>query len=118
MKKRMIIMLSVLFAVVATVGLVKFFQIQAAIANGKSWTPQPEAVTTVVARQEEWPATIGAIGSVSAVHGVTLAADLPGVVQSINFTSGQHVGQGTVLVELDTRQERAQLAAAEAQRDL
>src|SRR5262245_8969178 len=118
MKKRMIITLSAFVAVVVAIGLVKFFQIQAAIANGKSWAPPPEAVTTVVARQEEWPATIGAIGSVSAVHGVTLAADLPGVVPSIKFTSGQHVAAGTVLVELATRQERAQLAAAEAQRDL
>src|SRR5204863_7484967 len=52
------------------------------------------------------------------VHGVTLAADLPGVVHAIHFESGQHVSRGTVLVELDTRQEVAQLQAAEAQRDL
>jgi membrane fusion protein (multidrug efflux system) len=34
------------------------------------------------------------------------------------FESGKGVRQGDVLVELDTRQERAQLTAAEAQRDL
>jgi len=118
MKKRMIIMLSAVLVIIGGVGLVKYFQIQAAIAGGKSWAPPPEAVTTVVASTESWPATLEAIGSVSAVHGVELAADLPGVVRGIHFESGQHVAQGAVLVELDTRQEVAQLHAAEAQRDL
>ena len=36
----------------------------------------------------------------------------------INFESGKAVREGDVLVELDTRQEKAQLAALEAQRDL
>jgi membrane fusion protein (multidrug efflux system) len=36
----------------------------------------------------------------------------------VAFDSGRAVRQGEVLVELDTRQERAQMAAAEAQRDL
>jgi len=118
MKKRMFIMLSAVLVIIAGVGLVKYFQIQAAIAGGKSWAPPPEAVTTVVAVQENWPATLDAIGSVSAVHGVLLAADLPGVVRAIHFQSGQHVAEGAVLVELDTRQEVAQLHAVEAQRDL
>jgi membrane fusion protein (multidrug efflux system) len=55
---------------------------------------------------------------VEAVHGVTVSADLPGTVERISFESGQSVRAGDVLVELDTRQERAQLAALEAQRDL
>jgi membrane fusion protein (multidrug efflux system) len=39
-------------------------------------------------------------------------------VYKINFESGKAVHAGDVLVELDTRQERAQLAAAESDRDL
>src|SRR6202040_1417412 len=35
-----------------------------------------------------------------------------------NVGSGKGVGEGEILVELDTRQERAQLASLEAQRDL
>jgi membrane fusion protein (multidrug efflux system) len=53
-----------------------------------------------------------------AVQGVTVSADLPGAVVRINFDSGQQVHQGDVLVELDTRQERAQLADVEAQSEL
>jgi membrane fusion protein (multidrug efflux system) len=47
-----------------------------------------------------------------------VSADLPGVVDRIEFESGGSVRAGDVLVQLDTRQEQAQLAAAEAARDL
>src|SRR5262249_61910338 len=77
-----------------------------------------EAVTTIVAAQDTWPSTLTAIGTAAAVHGVTVSADLPGVVERIAFESGQSVHQGDVLAVLDTRQERAQLAAADAQREL
>jgi len=58
------------------------------------------------------------IGTASAIQGVTVRADLPGIVDKIHFESGRAVHAGDVLVELDTRQERAQLAQAESDRDL
>ena len=114
----MFVMLAVMAVLVGGLGFVKFKQIQTAIAQGASFQPPPEAVTTIVARQEDWPQTLGAIGSVAAVQGVTVSADLSGTIDRIGFDSGQWVQQGHVLVQLDTRQERAQLAAIEAQRDL
>ena len=118
MRKRLIITLGILLAFVAGIGLVKFFQIKAAMAQGASWQPPPEAVTSVVTHVEHWSSSLGAIGSVVAVHGVTVSADLPGMVRKIEFESGHHVGAGDVLVRLDTSQEEQQLAAAESQRDL
>jgi membrane fusion protein, multidrug efflux system len=118
MLKRMIVMLAVTALIVAGLGFVKFRQIQAAIAQGAAFQPPPEAVTTVVAEREEWPSTLTAIGTAAAVQGVTVSADLPGTVERIAFESGQSVQAGDILALLDTRQERAQLAAAEAQRDL
>ena len=49
MAKRMMIMLGAMLVLIAALGLVKFLQIRAAIAQGSSWQPPPEAVTTVVA---------------------------------------------------------------------
>src|SRR5262245_50826956 len=118
MNKRMLQMLGTVVLVVAILGFVKYRQISAAIAANKSFAPPPEAVTTVVAQQAEWSNTIDAVGSIAPVQGVTLSADLPGVVAKILFTSGAHVGEGQVLVELDSRQEKAQLASAEAQLEL
>jgi membrane fusion protein (multidrug efflux system) len=118
MLKRMIVMLAVTLGIVAALGFVKFKQIQTAIAQGAAYQPPPEAVTTIVAAREEWASTLTAIGTVAAVRGVTVSADLPGVVDRIAFDSGLAVREGDVLAVQDTRQERAQLAAAEAQRDL
>jgi len=118
MSKRMIQMLVLVLVVVGALGFVKFRQIQAGIAAGKSFTMPPEAVTTVVCQPAQWESTIQAVGNVAPVQGVTLSADQPGVVAKVNFQSGSRVAAGQVLVQLDTRQERAQLAAATARRDL
>jgi membrane fusion protein (multidrug efflux system) len=118
MAKRMILMLTVTMAIVAALGFVKFKQVQTAIGHAAAFQPPPEAVTTIVARQEQWPATLNAIGTMAAVQGVTVSADLPGTVDRIGFDSGKPARKGDVLAVLDTRQEQAQLAAMEAQRDL
>jgi membrane fusion protein (multidrug efflux system) len=118
MAKRMFLMLTVTLVVVGVLGFVKFQQFQAAAGQAAAFQPPPEAVTTVVAKQDEWPATLTAIGTLAAVQGVTVSADLPGIVDRIAFDSGRAVREGEVLVRLDTRQEEAQLAALEAQRDL
>jgi len=118
MAKRMFFMLAVVILVVAGLGFFKYRQIQTAIAMGSSFAPPPSAVTTVVAKSETWPSTLDVIGTTAAIQGVTVSADLPGAVAKINFESGQSVHEGDVLVELDTREERAQLAAAESDRDL
>jgi membrane fusion protein (multidrug efflux system) len=118
MMKRMLLMLAVVLAFVAAIGSVKYFQIKGAMSQQANFQPPPEAVTTVIAKPEAWETSLSAIGSVTAVQGVTVSADLPGLVSEISFTSGKPVNKGEILVRLDTKQERAQLAAAEAQREL
>ena len=118
MLKRMILMLALTAVVIGGLGAVKFQQIQTAVAQAAAYQPPPEAVTTIVATTEPWPDTLPVIGTTAAVQGVTVSADLPGLVARIAFESGRAVRAGDVLVELDTRQEQAQLAAAEAQREL
>ncbi|HXZ32342.1 MAG TPA: efflux RND transporter periplasmic adaptor subunit [Terriglobales bacterium] len=118
MAKRMAVMLVVMAIVLSALGFIKFRQVESAVNASAGFQPPPEAVTSIVARQQAWPSTMSVIGTMEAVHGVMVSADLPGTVAKINFESGQSVELGDVLVELDTRQERAQLAALEAQRDL
>jgi membrane fusion protein (multidrug efflux system) len=118
MAKRMMLMLTMTALVVGALGFLKVRQFQAAAGEAAGFQPPPEAVTTIVAAQESWPTTLAAIGTLAAVQGVTVSADLPGTVERIAFESGESVRRGDVLVQLDTRQERAQLAAVEAQREL
>ena len=114
MAKRMLLMLAVVLALVAGLGFVKYHQIQAAIAMGASFQPPPSAVTTIGAKPATGPSNLSVIGTAAAIQGVTISADLPGTVDKILFESGRAVKAGDVLVELDTRQERAQLAQTEA----
>jgi len=118
MVRRMIWVVGAMLLIVAALGFVKFRQIQSAMAAASSFQMPPDAVTSSIAKQEQWPSTLSIIGTVEAVHGVMVSADLAGTVDKINFESGKAVRAGDVLVELDTRQERAQLASLEAQRDL
>lgn len=117
MAKRMFLMLGVTAVLLTALGFVKFRQVKTAVAMA-SYQPPPIAVTSMVVKQEQWASTMDVIGTMEAVQGVMVSADLPGTVAKINFQSGQAVKAGEVLIELDTRQERAQLSALEAQRDL
>ncbi|MGA2730919.1 MAG: efflux RND transporter periplasmic adaptor subunit [Terracidiphilus sp.] len=118
MAKRLILTLVIMAAILGGLGFVKFRQVEAAIAQGAAFQLPPTAVTTVVSQRETWPSTLAVIGTVAAIQGVTVSADLPGTIDKIHFESGQWVREGDILVELDTRQERAQLDNMEAQRDL
>src|SRR3984957_4806677 len=118
MAKRFILTLVALGIILGGLGFVKYRQVEVAIAEGASFQMPATAVTTVVAKRETWPSTLTVIGTAAAIQGVTVSADLPGTIDKIHFESGQWVHEGDILVELDTRQERAQLANLEAQRDL
>jgi len=103
-----------LLLLVLALGGIKAGQIGAMIAAGKAFAPPPESVTSAVVAQADWPRTRAAIGTLVAVHGVTLGSELGGTVREIAFDSGATVRQGQLLVRLDTSTEEAQLQAASA----
>ena len=80
--------------------------------------PPPEVVATGPVQTDTWHRVLFSIGSVEPSVGVAVSNEVPGTVSKIRFTSGAHVNQGDVLVELDTSVEDAQLRAAIARRDL
>lgn len=118
MKRKLILGLLVVTAVAGGLGAVKTLQIKTMIAAGAAMVPPQETVATGVVREETWPATIPAVGTVSAAQGVMVAPEIAGTVREIAFESGAAVKQGDLLVKLDTSSEDAQLRAAEAQVDL
>jgi membrane fusion protein (multidrug efflux system) len=118
MKRYVVISVVLLFAVLAVLAGIKVLQIRALIAAGAKMQPPPEAVASAVVKEESWQRTLSAIGSVAAVQGVSVPAELSGVVREIAFESGATVAAGDLLVRLDTSTEEAQLRALEAQVDL
>jgi membrane fusion protein (multidrug efflux system) len=107
-----------LVALVLLLGGVKAGQIVTMVRAAGSFAPPPESVSSARVERAEWEASRGAIGSLVAIRGVTLAAELPGTVREILFESGSSVRKGTVLVRIDTSTEEAQLAAAQADASL
>jgi membrane fusion protein, multidrug efflux system len=97
---------------------VKASQIGKMIGAGKSFVPPPESVTSAKVEAAQWQPQREAVGTLVAVRGVTLGAELPGTVREVAFDSGSAVRRGAVLVRLDTSTERAQLAAAAAEASL
>lgn len=118
MKRYIALALLLVLGVIGGLAGIKVLQIQTLIAAGKAMTPPPETVSAVVVREEKWQGTLTAIGTVTAVQGVTVTPDLPGTVREITFESGGVVAKGDLLVRLDTSSEEAQLAALQAQSEL
>ncbi|HEY6839234.1 MAG TPA: efflux RND transporter periplasmic adaptor subunit [Geobacteraceae bacterium] len=115
MKNRIFITVIGLVAVIAILAGIKAMQIGAMVEQGKKMVPPPETVTTAVVKSESWENALSAVGSLTAVQGVTVAAELAGKVERIAFESGAHVRKGDLLVHQDTSAEEALLAGAEAQ---
>ena len=78
--------------------------------------PPPTAVSTVEAVAEAMPRTLDGIGTVTAVHQVTVAPEVGGRITAIQFEAGGTVKAGAPLVQLNDAPDRADLASAEAQR--
>jgi membrane fusion protein (multidrug efflux system) len=118
MKKNFIIVAVVILAIIGVLAGVKALQIRALVASGASFSMPPETISGTEVKEETWESLIPAIGSVTAVQGVLLRAELAGTVSEIAFTSGANATKGSVLVQLDVTSELAQLRAAEAQSEL
>ncbi len=73
------------------------------------YQPPPVTISATTVTKQKWQSYITSIGTVTAVNGVDLSAEVSGIVKEVRFTSGQFVNQGDTLVLLDTSVEQAQL---------
>ena len=78
----------------------------------------PTTVSSVTVKEEDWAPTLSAVGSISAVQGAIIAAELGGVVSEIKFENGGVAKKGDVIMKLDASQEEALLRSAEAEAEL
>jgi membrane fusion protein (multidrug efflux system) len=114
MKKRIVFTIVGLILVVGGLGGIKGLQIDRMIAQARQFAPPPETVTTAVAHTDSWESLLTSVGSLEAVQGVMVTAELTGKVVNIAFQPGTMVKAGDLLVKQDTSTEEAQLRAAEA----
>jgi len=118
MKKRLILTVIGLAILIAILVAVKALQIGAMIDQGKKFVPPSETVTSAGVKADSWETALTAVGTLNAVQGVTIAAELAGKVVEIDFEAGTPVTKGNILLRQDTSSEEAQLPGAVAQVDL
>jgi membrane fusion protein (multidrug efflux system) len=108
------ILLLILVVVAGPLVLVRGLQIKAMIDAGKHMMMPPETVTATEVKSQQWEDFIQATGTLVAVQGVTIGAEVPGKVVKIEFEPGSTVKAGDLLVQLDTSTEESQFRAAQA----
>ncbi len=95
---------------------IKAFQIVTMVTTKH---PVPvETVTSALVKEEDWAPVLLSVGSISAVQGAVVSAELAGTVSEIKFQNGGVAKKGDVLVKLDASSEEAQLHTAEADLEL
>jgi len=118
MTKRMVIML---IAVAIVFGGIFGFQAFKASMIKKFMTAMgspPQTVSAAKAAYSAWQPKLEAIGTLRAVKGADLSLDVPGVVASISFNSGDDVEQGAPLLKLRVEDDLAKLESLQAMAEL
>jgi membrane fusion protein (multidrug efflux system) len=110
-KKIIITSLSLLIIIGALAGI-KVLQIKKLISQ--KFQMPAESVSTAVVSSASWQQTLTSVGSLTAVQGVTVAAELDGKIAEVDFDAGKAVKTGDVLVRQDTTVEEAELRSAQA----
>jgi membrane fusion protein (multidrug efflux system) len=107
-----------LLAVTVVLGAIfgwKFYAGQQASQAMASMSMPPVTVSTAEARSAEWSPAIPAIGSLRALQGVDVTAQLAGQITEIYFRSGQTVRAGELLVSQYTADDEARLDGLQAE---
>jgi membrane fusion protein (multidrug efflux system) len=115
-RKGIVIALGLLAAICVFVVGIKALQIGKMMSMPQ--TMPPTTVSSVTVKEEDWAPRLTAVGSVSAVEGAVVSAELAGIVSEINFENGAEAKKGEVLMKLDASQEEALLRSAEAEAQL
>lgn len=79
---------------------------------------QVQTVATMTAPQTPWQTQIQSVGTITPINGTDLSAQVPGIVATIDFRSGEDVKQGQVLLTLRPDNDPAILAQLQAQAQL
>lgn len=86
--------------------------------GGAAGAPPPMPVEVAVARSDTVVDAISATGQVEALQSIELRPDIEGRIVEILAREGREVARGTPLFRIDAAELRAQVARAEADRDL
>jgi membrane fusion protein (multidrug efflux system) len=112
--RRLVIMLlavGILFVLVFGFGVFRNIMIGKFLATLSN---PPQTVATMQAATQPWQASLNSVGSVVAINGANLSAQIDGIVDTIDFKSGETVPAGQLLLTLRPVNDAAVLAQLQA----
>ena len=112
--KRVIFVLVALALVLGALFAWRFAQIRQQVEM-MSQAPPPAEIEVVAVAERRWAQSIRAIGGLRAVNGVEVANEIAGVVEALEFESGQSVEAGDVLLRIEAETDEAALETREAE---
>lgn len=112
----MLIMLAGVLVLVAVLAFGFYLHVRSLMANAPK--PEPETVSTIKVQRLAWQPQLNAIGSLEAVRGVDVTTESGGLVRAVQIKSGTAVAAGTLLVQLNSDADLAELKALQAAAEL
>jgi membrane fusion protein (multidrug efflux system) len=118
MSRRMVVMLVLCTLVFGGVFGMQWFGNKMMNDYMNSMPPPPVAIASAKSQTMTWSNRLVAVGSLVAVNGADLTAEVDGVVTEINFDSGDAVKRGELLLRLSAASEQGELKRLQAQAEL
>jgi membrane fusion protein (multidrug efflux system) len=115
---RWAILIYVVLAILAVIGGVKGYQVNQMIQGFKNQPAPVATVSTTKAELQDWNQSTLAVGTLRAVRGADLSFETAGIVDAIDFKSGDTAHEGQLLVQLRAADEVAHLDSLKASADL
>lgn len=112
------LMLAGVVALVLLIGGIKACSTKKMIDEYAAMGEPKSTVSTVKVAYDEWQPSYSAVGSLRAARGVDLAAEVSGVVETVQVRSGEDVKEGELLVQLVMDADHARLRALQADAEL
>jgi membrane fusion protein (multidrug efflux system) len=112
--KAWFIVIALVLGLVLVLGGIKAYNIYTMIQGYKAMGVPKQTVSSIKAGTLEWRPQISAVGSLRAERGADLSAEVAGIVDAIQFNSGDDVVAGQLLLQLRAADDLAHLESLKA----
>ncbi len=116
--KRWLVLIAVIVGLLVLIGGVKGYGAYKMFQGFGAQGPPRFTVSTTKAQYQDWQPQLGAVGSLRAERGADLSAEVGGIVDQIQFSSGDNVRAGQLLLQLRAADDLAHLESLRATAEL
>lgn len=112
------VLVAIVVALLVVIGGYKAYTTKKLIDGFAAMGEPKSTVSTAKVGYQDWQPTLTAVGSLRAARGVDLAAEVAGLVETVQVRSGEDVKQGELLVQMVMDSDYARLRALQADAEL